>query len=83
MKLSAQGVRRVWNPQRQQREVDTGYEGSKGAKIGKKSPPGAVTERDTEREKEQRREGLWESFVKGGALFRSDFAGQLSSKNGA
>lgn len=35
-----------------------GYEGKDGAQGGKKSPPGAVTERDTEREREKRRREL-------------------------
>lgn len=40
------------------RDPEDGCEGSEGAGRKKKSPPGAVTERETEREREQRREGL-------------------------
>ena len=40
------------------RDSEDGCEGSEGADRKKKSPPGAVTERETEREREQRREGL-------------------------
>lgn len=40
------------------RDPEDGCEGSEGAGREKKSPPGAVTERETEREREQRKEGL-------------------------
>lgn len=57
------------NPQREERErgraPQDGCEGSRRGRGGeKRSPPGAVSE--TEREREQGREGLWESFAEGG-----------------